>query len=114
MAIPVVEATGTNYEIGYEMGRHAKSALHKIVVNLARFKQLKNDWGNSRRLNELMAKTKATFPDYYQELQGISDGSEMTLEDIFLWKCHCISFMISTNFKGKTTCLLIGMLPCTT
>lgn len=88
MAIPVVEATGTNYEIGYEMGRHAKSSLHKIVVNLARFKQLKNDWGNSRRLNELMAKTKATFPDYYQELQGISDGSEMTLEDIFLWNCR--------------------------
>lgn len=83
-----VRASGDHFAVGFKMGEQGKDALHNIVFKLPRFKYLKENWGTSEELHDMMHRTQSTFPQYFQEIEGIAAGADAAVEDIFLWNCR--------------------------
>jgi isopenicillin-N N-acyltransferase-like protein len=73
-----IEAGGTNYEIGYQMGERLKEKLisHNMARQVFYRKFAKNGKSSLSEIVASSAKLIAKyFPEYLNELRGLADGS---------------------------------------
>ena len=82
-----VEASGTNYEIGYQIGACLKEKL--VAHNADRQEFYRKISGKSETLLDRIAAISqelicSHYPLYLEELQGMADGSSIPLKDVLL------------------------------
>lgn len=85
MELPVIEASGTPYEIGYTHGSRAKE---QIAVNIGVYKAMFMEyagigWEKAKKTAESFEGAIRDFnPKYLDEIRGIADGSGFEYEEI--------------------------------
>ncbi|MDD3221035.1 MAG: acyl-CoA--6-aminopenicillanic acid acyl-transferase [Clostridia bacterium] len=85
MKLPVIEVSGSNYEIGFSHGQQAKK---QIDVTVETYKNMfyefsKIEWERAQKIALTFEEDiKAFNPDYIEEIHGIADGSGYKYEEI--------------------------------
>ncbi len=82
---PVIECSGTPYEIGYAHGSKAKAQVDATIATYrAMFKDYSNiDWEPAKRYARTFIPAITKYdPDIMEEIRGVADGSGYELEDI--------------------------------
>ncbi|MFW9999106.1 MAG: C45 family autoproteolytic acyltransferase/hydrolase [Candidatus Hodarchaeota archaeon] len=83
--LPVLRVSGTNYEIGFQVGQHFKERIKNTLDNLPGFKVNKVwDNKNPERLKKVKKISEKYFPQYMEELRGYAEGSGIEFNDIFI------------------------------
>jgi len=84
---PFLEVSGSYYQIGYTIGNYFK---REIQLSLKRrktwFQSLKRGVASDRHklFQQLKAQAETFYPHLIEELRGISEGSEIPFNDLFL------------------------------
>ena len=79
----LIEASGSHYEIGFTVGRHAKSRLISSI-NSYRTILPGEGWDKAWELpGEYLEAASETYPHLVEELQGMADGSDIKFSDLF-------------------------------
>jgi len=82
---PIFNVKGNNYDIGKQVGRYFKQRILKALNECAQFKDLKKlDEERPERINRVEVLAKKHFPQFINEIQGISDGSGVEYRDILI------------------------------
>lgn len=102
---PFLEVSGNYYQIGYTIGNYFK---REIQISIKRrkdwFDNLKNFISSDKDLLFQHLKTTAEtyYPHLIEELRGISEGSDIPFDDLFLLNIKSeIESRMATNVKGK-------------
>lgn len=85
--LPVVEAKGTNYQIGMAIGTVCRKQIRKRVSVNKKFYKLRTDIPYQSYVEKGMAFLEPClkyFPQYVEELKGIANGAKLPFEDIFM------------------------------
>jgi hypothetical protein len=98
--LPRSVISGSFFEIGLELGRLARPALGKCLSDPA-YRQQASAWKQAYPIAELMETAARHFPDCWEELRGISSGSEVSLDDIYLWNCR--PDLVKTKYDSSTS-----------
>ncbi|MFX0092588.1 MAG: C45 family autoproteolytic acyltransferase/hydrolase [Candidatus Hodarchaeota archaeon] len=81
--LPVFRISGSNYDIGLNIGRKFKERIHRAFKESKRIKNLrirdnlKPDW-----LNRVEQRAKNHFPHLMDEISGIADGAGLEYRDV--------------------------------
>ncbi|NHK31051.1 MAG: hypothetical protein FK730_06840 [Asgard group archaeon] len=85
LSLPFFRAKGTNYEIGFQIGKEFKKEINNTLTNRDKFIELKNwDSKNKSQINEMLKLSKKVFPNFIDEIQGLADGAGFDFRDIFI------------------------------
>lgn len=111
---PIIEASGTPYEIGYAHGSKAKPFVLNCLETYRSVFQAYSDipWEQAKeRAGSYLETIRAYNPDYLEEIRGIADGAGVTFEDIL-----ALNVRSELAFQGKTSaaqdgCTCIGITP---
>ena len=91
MSFKEIHASGSNYNLGFTHGSLAKE---KVAGTIYYYKQkFEKIWGCpwdkiKEFSNQYYHVIQSNFPQYLDELRGISDGSDMPFDDILAINCH--------------------------
>jgi hypothetical protein len=105
----VLHVAGSHYEMGFQHGALLKQDVHEMVRYLldVKSKDITFEWNGIKFLNPrkviagIQATQKKFIPKwYFEELQGLADGSGVPLEDVVACNFipelfHCSGFAIS-------------------
>ncbi|GAB3540627.1 C45 family autoproteolytic acyltransferase/hydolase [Noviherbaspirillum agri] len=80
-----ISLKGAPFEIGEALGRLGKPAARFIQKTLDKGVGVVPD-GKSMA-EEQMVRVQERFPDYWEELRGLSAGLGLPVRDVFLWNC---------------------------
>ncbi len=89
--IPFIEAEGSNYDIGFTIGKESKDRLKKLIA--IEEGNYKKESGKSlseytKTLKQIVNLSTKYFPQYVKELRGISGGSGIDFNYIFALGCE--------------------------
>ena len=119
--IPVIRASGSNYEIGYTHGKEGRRQIELCLEHLrASVKDaLGQEWSTCLKITAaFLDSVKKKAPRYLEEIQGIADGSELTFEDVFALNCRTelgqqfgrrMGVNLETAFRLAGGCSVIGI-----
>ena len=103
--LPVLELTGTPYEMGYQHGSMMRRGVRGSVRNVMAFIDrevgipLIGKWLARRRLDQAWAQMEPFVPPaYLEEMQGIADGAEVPLKS--LQRVHALPELMATTCAG--------------
>jgi isopenicillin-N N-acyltransferase-like protein len=87
--IPIIEARGTHREVGLKIGGQCRSQIQDIFTNLrdsppAGF-ALEKILDQSK---EYLAHSRAAYPRYIEELEGLAEGAGVSFDEVFLSMCE--------------------------
>ena len=87
--LPIIEARGTHREVGQQIGTQCKEGLQGILA------ELHNDLPKGATWSAMLEQSKAylthsraVYPQYIEELEGIAEGAGIPFEDVFLLMCE--------------------------
>lgn len=87
--LPFLRVSGTNYEIGFQIGKQFKDRIKITLDNLPIFKNNKErDEKNPKKLEKVKQLSEKYFPQYMEELKGYAEGSGIEFHDIFIHNCY--------------------------
>lgn len=112
--IPVFEAEGTNYEIGFAVGSKAKKQVLTCIQSYKdQFEAFVGlPWDKAKQLAQQYKPIIEEYNhDYIDEMQGIADGAGVTFDDILLLNCR--SEVVLRNAEDATPdgCTAIAVTP---
>ena len=84
---PIYEAYGTYYEVGKQIGQQAGQRISTYIninPDTATMKSYINTIKGAQEFAELIEYNEQYYPQYFEELRGISDGSGIDYNDILL------------------------------
>jgi predicted choloylglycine hydrolase len=85
LKLPYFHVKGSNYEIGFQIGKEFKNKITNTITNRDKFFDLKKwDTSDNSRINVMLKLSKKIFPDFIEEMQGIADGAGYDFRDIFI------------------------------
>src|SRR5687767_14461295 len=85
--VPVVTVTGTPYEVGYAVGKAQGASIAKALAADSELQSLLQfiRTGTGRHvLDAFVTTNRHAFPDYYEELAGLSDSSGIAFQTVLL------------------------------
>lgn len=82
-----LEIAGAPYDIGVQLGRFGAAIAHRHLVTKHAWASVMAFRGDPRvvAMRDLV---EARFPSYWLELQGLAQGLDLPLDDVFLWNCR--------------------------
>lgn len=86
----VIEASGSNYDIGYAIGKGTKKQIEKLIEILTKDykKHTKKDFSNFiKSAQKFLEINQKQFPQYVEEIRGIGDGAGISFEQAFALSC---------------------------
>jgi isopenicillin-N N-acyltransferase-like protein len=85
----MIEARGTHREVGLQIGEQCQPQIQAMLVQLRESLPAWTTWeAMLDQSNLYLAHSQVVYPQYIEELQGIADGVETPLEEIFLAMCE--------------------------
>lgn len=85
-----VRAEGSNYEIGLAIGEQCKEDINKMLKHIKDDYQYrtKKDFSTLIEASKKFLKhSKAAYPEYVRELQGMAKGAEIDFNELFTLSC---------------------------
>jgi isopenicillin-N N-acyltransferase-like protein len=88
--IPMIEARGGTYrEVGKQIGEQARHQIHSMLAYLRENVPAGFSWEQMlKHSHEFLTPSRAVYPQYVEELEGIAEGAGVPFEDIFLSMCE--------------------------
>ncbi len=88
-SIPVLELHGTHREVGRQIGERMKPVLTARLPELRQGIPAGVTWDGLLHQGQLyLAHSRAVYPQYVDELEGIAEGAGLPFEDLFLEMCE--------------------------
>ncbi|MGG4605015.1 C45 family autoproteolytic acyltransferase/hydolase [Paenalcaligenes sp. Me131] len=78
---------GSHYEIGVQLGQFGASVVHQKLLKSDTWMQLRQ-WLGSTELQHMKAQVQSLFPTIWQEIEGLSVGLQLSVEETFMWNCR--------------------------
>lgn len=82
-----LRVSGTSFDIGYAMGVQGREAVHAYLIHSDIWAAITAS-EHIQTVACLMDRTKARFPEFYEELRGLADGLQLPFADVFAWNCR--------------------------
>ena len=87
--IPVFEICGTHREVGQQIGDLRRPVLQEMVAEWRKAPPTGVSWSDVVRKGEIyLAHSRSVYPQYIAELEGIAEGSDLPLEELFVGLCE--------------------------
>ncbi len=87
--IPVFQARGTHREVGQQIGVQMKRVLQPMAARVRTSLQPGVSWEEMVRQSRLCLEySRAVYPQYVAELEGIAEGAEIPFEELFVSICE--------------------------
>ncbi len=87
--IPVIEVRGTHREVGQQIGARCQPQIRSMLANLRQDLPAGVSWQAILAQSQLyLAFSRAVYPQYVAELEGIAAGAEAPFDEIFLAMCE--------------------------
>ncbi len=88
-SIPVICVSGTHRQVGQQIGEHMKEQIQRIVSRLRESLPPGVAWKDMLLKGELcLAHSRAAYPMYVEELEGMAEASGLPFDEIFLAVCE--------------------------
>lgn len=89
--IPVVEAEGSNYEIGFQIGEGCRKQIRDLLK--IEKKEYKRELGKlfsffTKKVGKFIKISEKYFPKYVEEIKGMAEGSGIPFDSIFALGCE--------------------------
>ncbi len=82
-----VEFSGTPFQIGLALGRHAAAFAQEQLTASAQWQALA-PWRGTQASQAMQQWVRERHPHVWDELQGLARGLGLPAEDVFLWNCR--------------------------
>src|SRR5690554_3805844 len=96
---------GTPFEIGQQLGRFGAQAVHDYLLRSVAWETVQQ-WKGSAAAGHMARLTRQHLPDVWTELEGLADGLQLPLDDVFLWNARGDLWAMAPD--GCTTILIPG------
>lgn len=103
-----LEASGTPYDIGVQLGRFGGDVTHRHLVGRHAWASVMA-FRDDQRVAVMRWMVEERFPAYWLELQGLAHGLDLPLDEVFLWNCRGDVWAMAPD--GCTTVQLPGNEP---
>lgn len=103
-----LEADGTGHALGHALGRRGREAVHRLLVPSLVWRAVVSKTGD-QTLHKMARMTKERFPAIWSEIEGLAEGLDLPLADVFAWNCRGDLFAAVPD--GCTTVQLPGVRP---
>nr|XP_006812286.1 PREDICTED: uncharacterized protein LOC102801806 [Saccoglossus kowalevskii] len=84
----VVHVTGTFYEVGYQIGVIFRERISNFFADLTLVQEILLPFSETEKGSEIyedyLKAAKTVFPQYVQEMQGMSDATDVPFKQVFL------------------------------
>ncbi|MEP0804019.1 MAG: hypothetical protein HRF47_00900 [Chloroflexota bacterium] len=87
--LPLIEARGTHREVGRQIGEQCKERIQSMFAGLRDELPPGVTW--EAMLNQsrvYLAHSRAVYPQYIEELEGIAEGADVSFDEVFLTMCE--------------------------
>lgn len=87
--IPLVEARGTHREVGRQIGEQCKPHIVNLLSHLRGDLPSNVTWEAMRDQSKVYLEySRAVYPRYVEELEGIAEGAGVSFDEVFLSMCE--------------------------
>ena len=87
--IPVIEVRGTHREVGQQIGVRCQPQIRAMLATLREGLPAGVSWSDMLPQSRLYLQfSRAVYPQYVEELEGIAEGAEAPFNEIFLSMCE--------------------------
>ncbi len=87
--IPVIEVRGSHREVGQQIGTQMRPALERLLAHLQKELPQGVDWQQMvQRGSGFLEHSRAIYPQYVEELEGVAAGAGLPFEELFLGMCE--------------------------
>lgn len=100
-----LDLAGTPFEIGQQLGRFGASAVHDYLLRSSAWATVQQ-WKDSAAAGQMATLTRERLPDVWAELEGLAQGLELPLDDVFLWNARGDLWAMAPD--GCTSVLIPG------
>lgn len=104
--ILIIKARGSNYDLGFTVGRAAKGLIEKAIINYRQILPREEGWSGKWVVPDgCLEAAQERFPHLIEELQGMAEGSGQSFGDLFFLN----ALEEALDFKPPTACTSIGL-----
>ena len=87
--IPVIEVHGTHRQVGRQIGERMRPQLQRMVARMRDELPAGVSWDAMVQKGRLcLAHSRAVYPQFVQELEGIAEGADLPFDEVFLEMCE--------------------------
>ena len=89
--IPIIEAKGTHRQVGQQIGEQVRTHLREIIASLHQPQNMPPGvtWKEMLQQAQLcLSHSRAVYPQYVEELEGIAEGAGLPFDEFFLGICE--------------------------
>jgi isopenicillin-N N-acyltransferase-like protein len=87
--IPVIKVSGTHRQVGQQIGEQMRPQLQRLMVHLRQDLPPGVSWDAMLQKGRLcLAHSRAVYPQFVDELEGIAEGAELPFDEVFLEMCE--------------------------
>ena len=101
MTLPSIHLDGSAYTIGHGLGVFGRAAVLEHLRPLALWKYLAAQATTPKAL-QMRQQVQNEFPRYWQEIEGLADGLQLPLDEVFMWNCRG-DYVHAQSVDGCTT-----------
>ncbi|HEY7804405.1 MAG TPA: C45 family peptidase [Orrella sp.] len=87
MMLSFLQLNGSHHDVGVALGQFGAQALHHYAKTSPAWQHVMAFRDHSL-VKHMQQHVQAQHPDYWAELQGLAQGLEMPLADVFTWNCR--------------------------
>ena len=82
-----LDLSGTHHEVGVALGKFGAKALHRYANTSPAWHHIMR-FRDHPVVKQMQQQVQVRHPAYWAEIQGLAQGLEMPLDDVFLWNCR--------------------------
>jgi len=85
---PLLEVSGTPWQIGYAHGKGFRSRIHQVLGILSERWEACRRRANDPAVRRFREATGDLFPRVLEEIEGIAEGAGLDAAELFAWNCR--------------------------
>jgi isopenicillin-N N-acyltransferase-like protein len=87
--IPVIQVTGTHRQVGQQIGEEMRLTLERMLLRMRDGLPPGVEWRDMLLKGRLsLAHSRAAYPDFVDEIEGVAEGAGLPFEELFLLVCE--------------------------
>ena len=103
---PLLEVSGSAYEMGYQHGAQAKSLIERYMLLIERITRLSRD-ELCRNAMTYLPRVKALSPPFVEEVRGLADGADISFEEALLCQARFYAARGVSEGEGGCTAFVV-------
>ena len=88
-SLPIIEARGTHREVGQQIGEQCKERIQTLLAGRRTELPKGATWSAMLEQSKVyLEHSRAVYPQYIEELEGIAEGADVPFDEVFLIMCE--------------------------